>query len=121
MTKILVMLQACVDVCIIEFKFLNLDLFKSKSHISCNFCSGTLDVHKELEDLMAKFLNVDAAMVFGMGFATNSTNIPIFVGKVKICCHVSSAILVPRIIPSDKSFIKKHCQNGPFLNIKIFG
>ncbi|GAB1286956.1 Serine palmitoyltransferase 3 [Apodemus speciosus] len=42
---------------------------------------GTLDVHKELEDLMAKFLNVEAAMAFGMGFATNSTNIPIFVGK----------------------------------------
>uniref|UniRef100_A0A8D2AP58 Serine palmitoyltransferase 2 n=1 Tax=Sciurus vulgaris TaxID=55149 RepID=A0A8D2AP58_SCIVU len=26
---------------------------------------GTLDKHKELEDLMAKFLNVEAAMVFG--------------------------------------------------------
>ncbi|XP_031227910.1 serine palmitoyltransferase 3 isoform X2 [Mastomys coucha] len=42
---------------------------------------GTLDIHKELEDLMAKFLNVEAVMIFGMGFATNSTNIPIFVGK----------------------------------------
>ncbi|XP_034352446.1 serine palmitoyltransferase 3 [Arvicanthis niloticus] len=42
---------------------------------------GTLDIHMELEDLMAKFLNVEAVMVFGMGFATNSTNIPIFVGK----------------------------------------
>ncbi|XP_021498226.1 serine palmitoyltransferase 3 [Meriones unguiculatus] len=42
---------------------------------------GTLDIHKELEDLMAKFMNVEAVMVFGMGFATNSMNIPIFVGK----------------------------------------
>ncbi|XP_040837768.1 serine palmitoyltransferase 3 [Ochotona curzoniae] len=42
---------------------------------------GTLDKHKELEDLVAKFLNVEAAMVFGMGFATNSMNIPILVGK----------------------------------------
>ncbi|XP_027778127.3 serine palmitoyltransferase 3 [Marmota flaviventris] len=42
---------------------------------------GTLDKHKELEDLMAKFLNVEAAMVFGMGFATNSMNIPALVGK----------------------------------------
>ncbi|XP_021012195.1 serine palmitoyltransferase 3 [Mus caroli] len=42
---------------------------------------GTLDIHKELEDLMAKFLNVEAVMSFGMGFATNSMNIPIFVGK----------------------------------------
>ncbi|KAM6162943.1 serine palmitoyltransferase 3 [Rhynchocyon petersi] len=42
---------------------------------------GNLDIHKELEDLMAKFLNVEAAMVFGMGFATNSMNIPALVGK----------------------------------------
>ncbi|XP_004634397.2 serine palmitoyltransferase 3 [Octodon degus] len=42
---------------------------------------GTLDKHEELEHLLAKFLNVEAAMVFGMGFATNSTNIPVLVGK----------------------------------------
>ncbi|KAM9681720.1 serine palmitoyltransferase 3 isoform 2-T2 [Dama dama] len=42
---------------------------------------GTLDKHKELEDLVAKFLNVEDAMVFGMGFATNSMNIPALVGK----------------------------------------
>ncbi|XP_036040198.1 serine palmitoyltransferase 3 [Onychomys torridus] len=42
---------------------------------------GTLDKHKELEELMAKFLNVEAVMIFGMGFATNSMNIPILVGK----------------------------------------
>uniref|UniRef100_A0A9L0KDW6 serine C-palmitoyltransferase n=1 Tax=Equus asinus TaxID=9793 RepID=A0A9L0KDW6_EQUAS len=42
---------------------------------------GTLDKHTELEDLVAKFLNVEAAMVFGMGFATNSMNIPALVGK----------------------------------------
>ncbi|XP_051000885.1 serine palmitoyltransferase 3 [Acomys russatus] len=42
---------------------------------------GTLDIHKELEDLMAKFLNVEAVMVFGMGFATNAMNIPVFAGK----------------------------------------
>ncbi|XP_037667773.1 LOW QUALITY PROTEIN: serine palmitoyltransferase 3 [Choloepus didactylus] len=42
---------------------------------------GTLDKHKELEDLVAKFLNVEAAMVFGMGFATNAMNIPALVGK----------------------------------------
>ncbi|XP_075383951.1 serine palmitoyltransferase 3 [Tenrec ecaudatus] len=52
----------------------------------CGVCStrqemGTLDKHKELEDLVAKFLNVEAAMVFGMGYATNSMNIPALVGK----------------------------------------
>ena len=50
-----------------------------------NSCAGTLDKHKELEDLVAKFLNVEDAMVFGMGFATNSMNIPALVGKVRLC------------------------------------
>lgn len=46
------------------------------------FISGNLDRHEELEELVAKFLGVEAAMAFGMGFATNSMNIPALVGKV---------------------------------------
>ncbi|XP_072783721.1 serine palmitoyltransferase 3 isoform X2 [Taeniopygia guttata] len=42
---------------------------------------GTLDKHVELEKLVATFLGVEDAMVFGMGFATNSMNIPALVGK----------------------------------------
>ncbi|XP_028513862.1 serine palmitoyltransferase 2 [Exaiptasia diaphana] len=42
---------------------------------------GTLDIHVELEKMVARFLGKESAMVFGMGFATNSTNIPILVGK----------------------------------------
>ncbi|XP_073528317.1 serine palmitoyltransferase 3-like isoform X1 [Phyllobates terribilis] len=42
---------------------------------------GHMDKIQELEDLVAEFLNVDAAMVCSMGFATNSTNIPALVGK----------------------------------------
>ncbi|KAM3930740.1 serine palmitoyltransferase 3-like [Leptodactylus fuscus] len=42
---------------------------------------GHLSIHQELEDLVAKFTNTEAAMVFSMGFATNSTNIPALVGK----------------------------------------
>ncbi|XP_018410231.1 PREDICTED: serine palmitoyltransferase 3-like [Nanorana parkeri] len=42
---------------------------------------GYLVKHRELEDLVAEFLSVEAAMVFSMGFATNSTNIPALVGK----------------------------------------
>ncbi|XP_068088578.1 serine palmitoyltransferase 3-like isoform X2 [Hyperolius riggenbachi] len=42
---------------------------------------GYLDKHKELEDLVAEFLDVEEAMVFSMGFATNSTNIPALVGQ----------------------------------------
>ncbi|CAB1428539.1 unnamed protein product [Pleuronectes platessa] len=42
---------------------------------------GNLDCHEEMEKLMAEFLGVESAMVFGMGFATNSMNIPALVGK----------------------------------------
>uniref|UniRef100_A0A8C4TJV3 serine C-palmitoyltransferase n=1 Tax=Erpetoichthys calabaricus TaxID=27687 RepID=A0A8C4TJV3_ERPCA len=42
---------------------------------------GNLDKHEELEKLVAKFLGVEASMAFGMGFATNSMNIPALVGK----------------------------------------
>lgn len=42
---------------------------------------GNLAKHEELEKLVARFLGVEAAMAFGMGFATNSMNIPALVGK----------------------------------------
>ncbi|XP_061119107.1 serine palmitoyltransferase 2-like [Conger conger] len=42
---------------------------------------GNLDRHEDLEKLVAKFLGVESAMAFGMGFATNSMNIPALVGK----------------------------------------
>ncbi|XP_054262753.1 serine palmitoyltransferase 2 [Macrosteles quadrilineatus] len=37
---------------------------------------GTNEQHVELERLTARFLGVEDAIVFGMGFATNSLNIP---------------------------------------------
>jgi serine palmitoyltransferase len=42
---------------------------------------GTVREHQELEELMARFLGVDACVVYGMGFATNALNIPTIVGK----------------------------------------
>ncbi|XP_076129485.1 serine palmitoyltransferase 2b [Alosa pseudoharengus] len=42
---------------------------------------GNLDKHVELENLVARFLGVEASMAFGMGFATNSMNIPALTGK----------------------------------------
>jgi len=44
--------------------------------------SGNLAIHKELEDLLAEFVGTEAAITFGMGFATNSLNMPTLVGKV---------------------------------------
>ncbi|KAF7997601.1 hypothetical protein HCN44_006172 [Aphidius gifuensis] len=37
---------------------------------------GNMTIHKELEKLTAEFLGVEDAIVFGMGFATNSLNLP---------------------------------------------
>ncbi|KAB5562619.1 hypothetical protein PHYPO_G00020010 [Pangasianodon hypophthalmus] len=42
---------------------------------------GNLDMHEEMEKLVARFLGVESAMAFGMGFATNSMNIPALTGK----------------------------------------
>ena len=42
---------------------------------------GTLKIHRQLEQSMAKFLGVEDSITFGMGFATNSMNIPTLVGK----------------------------------------
>eukprot|EP00052_Salpingoeca_macrocollata_P001142 m.24089 g.24089 ORF g.24089 m.24089 type:complete len:512 (-) comp11139_c1_seq1:80-1615(-) len=42
---------------------------------------GTYSVHTELEELVARFVGKEAAVTFGMGFATNSTNIPVLVDK----------------------------------------
>lgn len=44
--------------------------------------AGNLSIHEELEELVASFLGVESSMTFGMGFATNSMNIPALVGKV---------------------------------------
>ncbi|VDL90880.1 unnamed protein product [Schistocephalus solidus] len=38
--------------------------------------SGTLKIHMELEKLVAEFVGQEAAIVFGMGFATNALNMP---------------------------------------------
>ena len=45
----------------------------------CEF--GRLDIQDLLESKIADFLGVESAICFGMGFATNSTNIPSIGGK----------------------------------------
>ncbi|XP_055388037.1 serine palmitoyltransferase 2 [Condylostylus longicornis] len=38
--------------------------------------NGTVPLHQHLEELTAKFLGVEDAITFGMGFATNALNLP---------------------------------------------
>lgn len=79
------------------------------------FCSsGNLDRHEEMEKQVARFLGVESAMAFGMGFATNSMNIPALVGKVTGCSWVFSkyVYLIVRycrspVTPSTLSYIRK--------------
>ncbi|KAI5633242.1 aminotransferase class I and II domain-containing protein [Phthorimaea operculella] len=41
---------------------------------------GTTPLHQHLEECTAKFLRVESAIVFGMGFATNSLVLPALIG-----------------------------------------
>lgn len=43
---------------------------------------------------MASFLGVEAAMAYGMGFATNSMNIPALVGKVRLSLSFMKTLLI---------------------------
>ena len=45
------------------------------------FLNGTLDLHLELEEKLAKFMKKDRAMVFSTGFQTNLGSISCLVGK----------------------------------------
>jgi len=53
------------------------------------FLNGTLDLHLELEDRLAKFMKKDAALVFSTGFQTNLGTISTLVGK-------SDAVIIDR-------------------------
>lgn len=43
---------------------------------------GTTILHTELEENVAKFVGKPAAIVFGMGYVTNSAVLPVMMGKV---------------------------------------
>lgn len=43
---------------------------------------GTTALHNELEECVASFVKKPAALVFGMGYVTNSAILPVLMGKV---------------------------------------
>ena len=47
-------------------------------------------MHVELEECVAKYVRKHSAIVFGMGYATNSFIIPVLIGKVCACIHIQS-------------------------------
>lgn len=52
--------------------------------LSSNVASliGTTALHNELEECVASFVRKPAALVFGMGYVTNSAILPVLMGKV---------------------------------------
>lgn len=46
--------------------------------------AGTLDIHRNLEKKVAKFVGKEDSIIVSMGFATNSTTIPSLVSKVNL-------------------------------------
>jgi 7-keto-8-aminopelargonate synthetase-like enzyme len=52
----------------------------------CFVIVGYMDIHKKLDNLVAEYLGVEAAITIPMGFATNSMNMPSLVGKVRFTC-----------------------------------
>lgn len=62
------------------------DVFRALDQFSVTTSSsraalGTTTLHAELEALVAEFVGKESAIVFGMGYGTNSTGIPALVGK----------------------------------------
>ena len=47
-----------------------------------NLPSGTTVLHNKLEKYVANFVGKPAAIVFGMGYVTNSSVLPVLIGKV---------------------------------------
>lgn len=53
----------------------------AQSTCSSRVDGGNTVLHEELENLIARFVGKPAAMVYGMGFATNSTTLPSLIGR----------------------------------------
>ncbi|KAG7021374.1 Long chain base biosynthesis protein 2a, partial [Cucurbita argyrosperma subsp. argyrosperma] len=53
----------------------------SPSTCSARADGGTTSLHEELEVCVANFVGKPAALVFGMGYATNSAILPVLIGK----------------------------------------
>lgn len=61
-------------------------VIQSLEKFSQSTCTSRVDggntlLHEELETSIARFVGKPAAMVYGMGFATNSTTLPSLIGK----------------------------------------
>ena len=68
--------------------------------VMCND-TGTHEIHRQLETLVAEFVGKESALVFGMGFATNSLNLPALVDEVSIFLFYFLHIIGQNLISLD--------------------
>lgn len=85
---------------------LNKDLFCLSMHIFSRSSSfvvyliGTTALHNELEECVANFVGKPAALVFGMGYVTNSAILPVLMEKVcecfvrVSCWHIKDILMI---------------------------
>ena len=79
---------------------------------------GMHDMQEELEGIVARFVGKEAAVCFGMGFATNSTCIPSIIGPG--CCIISdelnhASLVLGTRLSGAKVYVFKH--NGEYFDI----
>lgn len=81
-----------------KVKQAGIDAIKKYGSSSCGsrFLNGTLDLHKELEHRLAKFLKREAALVFSTGFQTNLGSISAIIDKndILICDKLNHASIL---------------------------
>ena len=77
------------------------------------FMNGTLDIHLELEDKLAKFMNREAALIFSTGFMANLGAISAIVGKDDyiILDRASHASIYAGIQAATGAIIKRYLHN----------
>jgi len=87
--------------------------------------TGTLPIHDELEERLAKEKGYEAALVFGSGYLTNAGTIPVLAGRNDVifadklvhasiidACNLSGAKLV-RFAHNDFQSLEKRLKNFP--------
>lgn len=80
-----------------------------------------MPIHDELEKLTARFLGVEDAIVFGMGFATNALNLPSLLSKgcLVLSDEKNHASLILGIKLSGASVkLFKHNSKFTYINIQ---
>lgn len=97
------------------------EVLNTVNNIGISTCSSTMYggktyLHDKLEKEVAKFLSVEEAMVFGMGWGTNSTAIPALIGKGSLI--ISDSINHNSIVVGARASGAK-IQTFPHNNIKI--